>query len=238
MSAPRILLIDEPSVGLAPLLVARTIDKIKELKEGYQLTVLMAEQNFTQAIRIADRGYVIVHGRIEFEGASAAELNNNELIREFYLRARESPQGLQTFSGAGGARPRMRSAAFSAIMMTAALILPPTRSGITDASTTRSASTPRTRSVPSTTAISSDFGAHPASAKRVMRGDGGGADMRVECRVRPAIRSRRDFGCGEGPKRRLPADVTCQAKTRSQRRGITVGRKEVLHDPHWSAGIG
>ena len=85
MSAPRILLIDEPSVGLAPLLVARTIDKIKELKEGYQLTVLMAEQNFTQAIRIADRGYVIVHGRIEFVGNSAAELNNNELIRQFYL---------------------------------------------------------------------------------------------------------------------------------------------------------
>ena len=87
MSAPRVLLIDEPSVGLAPLLVARTIDKIKELKDGFQLTVLMAEQNFTQAIRIADRGYVIVHGRIEFEGASAAELNNNELIREFYLGA-------------------------------------------------------------------------------------------------------------------------------------------------------
>jgi branched-chain amino acid transport system ATP-binding protein len=87
MSAPRILLIDEPSVGLAPLLVARTIDKIKELKDGFQLTVLMAEQNFTQAIRIADRGYVIVHGRIEFEGGSAAELNNNELIRQFYLGA-------------------------------------------------------------------------------------------------------------------------------------------------------
>jgi branched-chain amino acid transport system ATP-binding protein len=85
MSAPRILLIDEPSVGLAPLLVARTIDKIKELKEGYQLTVLMAEQNFTQAIRIADRGYVIVHGRIEFVGNSAAELNDNELVRQFYL---------------------------------------------------------------------------------------------------------------------------------------------------------
>jgi branched-chain amino acid transport system ATP-binding protein len=87
MSAPRILLIDEPSVGLAPLLVARTIEKIKELKEGFQLTVLMAEQNFTQAIRIADRGYVIVHGRIEFEGGSAAELNDNELIRQFYLGA-------------------------------------------------------------------------------------------------------------------------------------------------------
>jgi len=85
MSAPRILLIDEPSVGLAPLLVARTIDKIKELKDGYNLTVLMAEQNFTQAIRIADRGYVIVHGRIEFEGGSAAALNDNDMIREFYL---------------------------------------------------------------------------------------------------------------------------------------------------------
>ena len=85
MSAPKILLIDEPSVGLAPALVRRTIDKIKELKEGYQLTVLMAEQNFTQAIRIADRGYVIVHGQIAFEGASADELNNNALIRKFYL---------------------------------------------------------------------------------------------------------------------------------------------------------
>jgi branched-chain amino acid transport system ATP-binding protein len=88
MSAPRILLIDEPSVGLAPLLVRRTIDKIKELKDRRQLTVLMAEQNFTQAIRIADRGYVIVHGRIEFEGGSAEALNNNELIRQFYLGAR------------------------------------------------------------------------------------------------------------------------------------------------------
>jgi len=85
MSAPRILLVDEPSVGLAPVLVSRTIDKIKELKERYQLTVLMAEQNFPQALRIADRGYVIVHGKIAFEGGSADELNNNDLIRQFYL---------------------------------------------------------------------------------------------------------------------------------------------------------
>ena len=85
MSAPKILLVDEPSVGLAPLLVARTIDAIRELKDHYQLTVLMAEQNFTQAIRIADRGYVIVHGKIAFEGGSADELNNNDLIRQFYL---------------------------------------------------------------------------------------------------------------------------------------------------------
>jgi len=85
MSAPRILLVDEPSVGLAPILVSRTIDVIKELQKKYNLTVLMAEQNFNQAIRIADRGYVIVHGHIAFQGDSADELNNNDLIRKFYL---------------------------------------------------------------------------------------------------------------------------------------------------------
>ena len=85
MTAPKILLIDEPSVGLAPILVIHTIDKIRELKEGYGLTVLMAEQNFNQAIRIADRGYVIVRGRIEYEGASREDLANNELIHKLYM---------------------------------------------------------------------------------------------------------------------------------------------------------
>jgi len=85
MLAPKILLVDEPSVGLAPILVSRTIDTIKQLKDSFGLTVLMAEQNFTQAIRIADRGYVIVHGKIEFAGASAQDLNNNDLIRKFYM---------------------------------------------------------------------------------------------------------------------------------------------------------
>ena len=78
-------MVDEPSVGLAPILVQHTIAMIKVLKEQYHLTVLMAEQNFTQAIRIADRGYVIVHGKIAFEGRSADELNNNDLIRKFYM---------------------------------------------------------------------------------------------------------------------------------------------------------
>ena len=85
MLAPKILLVDEPSVGLAPILVARTIDAIAEMKARYRLTVLMAEQNFTQAVRIGDRGYVIVHGRIAFEGGSAQALNNNDLIKKFYL---------------------------------------------------------------------------------------------------------------------------------------------------------
>lgn len=85
MNNPSILLVDEPSVGLAPILVSQMIAKIKELKEERNLTVLMAEQNFNQAIKIADRGYVIVHGQIEFSADSADELRDNEMIREYYL---------------------------------------------------------------------------------------------------------------------------------------------------------
>jgi branched-chain amino acid transport system ATP-binding protein len=85
MSAPKLLLVDEPSVGLAPILVSHTITKIKELKAQYGLTVLMAEQNFHQAIRIADRGYIIVHGEIVFEGRTVAELEQNELVKNYYL---------------------------------------------------------------------------------------------------------------------------------------------------------
>jgi branched-chain amino acid transport system ATP-binding protein len=85
MSDPEILLVDEPSVGLAPILVSRMIAKIKELKDQRQLTVLMAEQNFNQAIKIADRGYIIVHGQIEFEGRSAAALRDNDMIKQYYL---------------------------------------------------------------------------------------------------------------------------------------------------------
>ena len=84
MGSPRILLIDEPSVGLAPIIVNRMIEKIRELKDQFGLTVLMAEQNFTQAVKIADRGYVIVHGQIAHSG-TAQELNDNDLIRRFYL---------------------------------------------------------------------------------------------------------------------------------------------------------
>ncbi len=85
MSSPRILLVDEPSVGLAPILVSRVIGKIKELKERRQLTVLMAEQNFNQATKIADRGYIIVHGKIEFEGHNTRELRENDLVKKYYL---------------------------------------------------------------------------------------------------------------------------------------------------------
>jgi len=84
MSEPKFLLVDEPSVGLAPILVGRVIAKIKELKEKRDLSVLMAEQNFNQAIKIADRGYIIVHGQIAYEGPTAA-LTEHELVKKFYL---------------------------------------------------------------------------------------------------------------------------------------------------------
>ena len=111
MSAPRILLIDEPSVGLAPLLVSRTIDKIKELKEGYDLIVLMAEQNFTQAIRIADRGYVIVHGKIAFAGefGGSAEQQRTDprvLSRRLALsRTRQASSGVADLQVRAPTRP-------------------------------------------------------------------------------------------------------------------------------------
>jgi branched-chain amino acid transport system ATP-binding protein len=85
MSRPNILLVDEPSVGLAPILVSHLIAKIKEMQEQYGLTVLMAEQNFHQATKVADRGYILVEGKIVFEGHSAAELSEHELVKKYYL---------------------------------------------------------------------------------------------------------------------------------------------------------
>jgi branched-chain amino acid transport system ATP-binding protein len=87
MSSPKILLVDEPSVGLAPILVSRMIAQIKELQEKNNLTVLISEQNFNQAIKIADRGYIMVHGEIAFEGKSADDLRENDLVKRYYLGA-------------------------------------------------------------------------------------------------------------------------------------------------------
>ena len=84
MSAPKLLLVDEPSVGLSPLLVSQTISTIETLKQKYGLTVLMAEQNFKQAMRIADEGHIIVHGEIVF-GGTVDKLMENDLVKSFYL---------------------------------------------------------------------------------------------------------------------------------------------------------
>jgi branched-chain amino acid transport system ATP-binding protein len=86
MSAPSLLLVDEPSLGLSPMLVHQTMEVIAELKRRFGLSVLMAEQNFHEASRIADRGYIIVHGEIAFEG-DLGELQRSELVKSYYLGA-------------------------------------------------------------------------------------------------------------------------------------------------------
>ena len=87
MAEPRLLLVDEPSVGLAPILVQQVIATIGELKTSRGLTVLMAEQNFEQASAIADRGYVLVHGEIAFAAERLADLRENDVVRRLYLGA-------------------------------------------------------------------------------------------------------------------------------------------------------
>lgn len=78
MSRPRLLLLDEPSLGLAPLIVARIFDLVGELKAG-GLTILVVEQNAAQALRFADRAYVLGSGQVQFAG-TARDLAQNDLM--------------------------------------------------------------------------------------------------------------------------------------------------------------
>ena len=84
MSSPRVMLLDEPSLGLAPMLVDEIFSIVKRLNEEQKLTVLLVEQNATLALAIAEHGYVMENGRIVLEGAAAA-LRDNADIKEFYL---------------------------------------------------------------------------------------------------------------------------------------------------------
>ena len=83
MSNPRIILMDEPSMGLSPILVNEIFDIIKEVSAG-GTTVLLVEQNAKNALSIADRGYVLETGRIVLEG-KAQELLNNKSVQSAYL---------------------------------------------------------------------------------------------------------------------------------------------------------
>ncbi len=84
MSRPRLLMLDEPSLGLAPLLVQEIFGYIKRLNTETGLTVLVIEQNARRALEIADHGYIMEQGRIVLEG-DAAELRENPDVKEFYL---------------------------------------------------------------------------------------------------------------------------------------------------------
>jgi branched-chain amino acid transport system ATP-binding protein len=84
MSNPNVMLLDEPSMGLAPQIVEEVFEIIKDLNQKEGVTFLVAEQNTNMALQYADYGYIMESGRIVMDGA-AAELRNNEDVKEFYL---------------------------------------------------------------------------------------------------------------------------------------------------------
>ncbi|MEZ5849261.1 MAG: ABC transporter ATP-binding protein [Hyphomicrobiaceae bacterium] len=88
MSNPKVLLLDEPSLGLAPMLVEEIFGTVQQLVRKEQLSVLLVEQNATLALAIAEHGYVMENGRIVLEG-SGDDLRGNSDIREFYLGLNE-----------------------------------------------------------------------------------------------------------------------------------------------------
>jgi len=89
MSRPRLLLLDEPSLGLAPLMVKQIFGAIREINERQKTTVLLVEQNAHHALKLADRGYVMQTGRITLSG-SGTELLANPEVRAAYLEGGRS----------------------------------------------------------------------------------------------------------------------------------------------------
>lgn len=84
MARPQLLLLDEPSMGLAPLVIQQIFDIIKQINKENNTTIFLVEQNANQALQIADRGYVIENGEISLSGP-AAELLTNEDVQKAYL---------------------------------------------------------------------------------------------------------------------------------------------------------
>ncbi len=84
MAKPSVVLLDEPSMGLAPTLVEEIFEIIKRLNENEQVTILLAEQNTNMALRYSQYGYILENGRVVMDG-EASELLQNEDVKEFYL---------------------------------------------------------------------------------------------------------------------------------------------------------
>jgi branched-chain amino acid transport system ATP-binding protein len=89
MSDPKVILLDEPSLGLAPMVIEEIFGVIRRLKDEQKITVLLVEQNAALALDIADHGYVMENGRIVLEGP-AESLRENSDIKEFYLGLNEA----------------------------------------------------------------------------------------------------------------------------------------------------
>jgi len=84
MAHPKLMLLDEPSMGLAPMLVSEIFEIVVRLNREERVAVLLAEQNATVALRVAQYGYVMENGRIVLDGEARA-ISANEDIKEFYL---------------------------------------------------------------------------------------------------------------------------------------------------------
>jgi branched-chain amino acid transport system ATP-binding protein len=91
MARPAIMMLDEPSLGLAPMLVSEIFEIVQRLNRDLGTTVLLVEQNAQRALEIADHGYIMEQGRIVLDGP-ARELAENPDVKEFYLGIGESGQ--------------------------------------------------------------------------------------------------------------------------------------------------
>jgi branched-chain amino acid transport system ATP-binding protein len=85
MSRPRLLLVDEMSLGLAPVVVERMLPVLRRVADEFGTGVLFVEQHVAQALEVADRAYVLNHGRLVLEGAAAGLRGRHELLRSSYL---------------------------------------------------------------------------------------------------------------------------------------------------------
>jgi branched-chain amino acid transport system ATP-binding protein len=105
MSRPEMILLDEPSMGLAPQLVEQIFDIVKRLNEEQGVTFLLAEQNTNVALRFAHYGYILESGRVVMDGP-AADLRENPDVKEFYLGMSE--EGRKSFRDVRSYRRRKR----------------------------------------------------------------------------------------------------------------------------------
>jgi branched-chain amino acid transport system ATP-binding protein len=105
MARPTVILLDEPSMGLAPQLVEEIFEIVKRLNEAEGVTFLLAEQNTTMALRYANYGYILENGRVVMDGKASA-LAENEDVKEFYLGV--SGEGRRSFRNVKAYRRRKR----------------------------------------------------------------------------------------------------------------------------------
>jgi len=105
MARPTVILLDEPSMGLAPQLVEEIFEIVKRLNDAEGVTFLLAEQNTTMALRYANYGYILENGRVVMDGEAAA-LAENEDVKEFYLGV--SGEGRRSFRNVKAYRRRKR----------------------------------------------------------------------------------------------------------------------------------